>query len=489
MKLLSIVIRNYRSIGHIKFSITKLPDGTFTYGLIGINEAGKSSILQSLALLDARILPTALDFQDKNLPIEVEYEYLQDSADISACKDIVAKSYPDIKISDKDLTNVNIKITYNLPDLQTVRSISFKDISDEKLKMDIEALLLDEIYDSSHYTIYWKYAEKYLITDQISLSQFSADPEGVSIPLFRCFELCGYTTKEKIQKVIQDIAVESTEQEALRNELGEKVTSLIRKVWPKHPITITFNISGDSINFHVKDSTKKSKLTSQRSDGFKQFISFLLNVSAQKESDSLSNSLILLDEPETHLHPQAQEYFLKELIKLTSSDIDNNVCFFVTHSNYMVDKGHPSRNFKVTKRIDDEKTEVYQFDENDSTYASVNFDVFGILDDSYHNELYDTLRQRYLDEINRGLSDEERKETIGIRAFDERFFSEKLGLKKVYPEKGKKNQVTLPTFIRNCIHYPINKTTSFLAGLEQSIILMRKYNSELIRAEAIEEMP
>lgn len=475
MKLQSITIKNYRSIENVKFDINQVSDGTFTYGLIGVNEAGKSSILQSFALLDEHIVPTALDFQDKDLPIEVEYEYIQEKDEITACKEIIIKSYPNIKINDKDIKNVIIKISYSLPGLQPIKSIFFNDITDEVVKTQIETLLLDQIYSATHYTIYWKYAEKYLITNQILLSQFAADPDNISVPLKHCFELCGYNTKQKIQAIIQTISTDSTEREDLRDKLGKQVTSLIRKVWPNHPITITFDISGDGINFHVKDSNKKAKTTSQRSDGFKQFISFLLNISTQKETNSLSNSLILLDEPETHLHPQAQEYFLNELVKLTSSD--NNICFFATHSNYMIDKKCLSRNLKVVKRDKDEKTEVSPFDEKISTYAGVNFEVFGILDDSYHNELYDSLRQKHIDEVNKLLVDDKKQETIGINAFDEQFFVQKLKLKKNYPEKGKQNQVTLPTFTRNCIHYPTNKNKDFLAKLKESITLMREYEN------------
>ena len=473
MKLQSITIKNYRSIENVKFDISQISDGTFTYALIGVNEAGKSSILQSFALLDEHVIPTALDFQDKGLPIEVEYEYILEKEEMVTCKELIAKTYPDLKVADKDIKNATIKVSYNLSDLLLVKTLSFKDVIDEGVKTQIESLLLDEVYSSTHYTIYWKYAEKYLITNQILLSQFAADPDNVSVPLKRCFELCGYDTKQKIQSIILTIATDSTEREDLRDKLGKQVTSLIRKVWPNHPITITFDVSGDGINFHVKDSNKKAKTTSQRSDGFKQFISFLLNISAQKEVNSLSNSLILLDEPETHLHPQAQEYFLSELVKLSSSD--NNICFFATHSNYMIDKKCLSRNFRVIKRDKDEKTEVLPFDEKVSTYASVNFEVFGILDDSYHNELYDSLRQKHLDEANKTLADDKKQETIGIKAFDEQFCAQKLKLKKTYPEKGKQNQVTLPTFVRNCIHYPTNKSKDFASKLKESITLMRKY--------------
>jgi len=65
MKLQSVTIKNYRSIENIKFETTQVSDGTFTYGLVGVNEARKSSILQSFALLNEHIIPTALDFKIK----------------------------------------------------------------------------------------------------------------------------------------------------------------------------------------------------------------------------------------------------------------------------------------------------------------------------------------------------------------------------------------------------------------------------------------
>jgi hypothetical protein len=154
---------------------------------------------------------------------------------------------------------------------------------------------------------------------------------------------------------------------------------------------------------------------------------------------------------------------------------DNNICIFATHSNYMVDKKCLSRNFQITKNEEDDKTEIQAFDEKNSTYASVNFEVFSILDDSYHNELYDSLRQKHLDGINGVLADDKKQETLGISAFDEQFCVQKLKLKKSFPEKGKQNQVTLPTFVRNCIHYPTNKNKDFLSNLKESIILMRGY--------------
>jgi predicted ATP-dependent endonuclease of OLD family len=188
-----------------------------------------------------------------------------------------------------------------------------------------------------------------MIPITLNLAQFAVTPDTISIPLKNCFALAGIVGADAIKRKVAVIA-ESTEREQLENELGESVTVHINTAWPKHPIKITFSISDGLINFHVHDlNTKgKAKTADQRSDGFRQFVSFLLTISAQNRNDELSNSILLLDEPETHLHPQAQEDLLRELVKITQNK-RNNIVFFATHSNHMIDKGDLSRNYKVFK--------------------------------------------------------------------------------------------------------------------------------------------
>lgn len=469
MKLKSIRIQNYRSIHDLTFPIKELSDNTYTYWLIGINEAGKSSILKAIALVDShnKIALSTADFQDKTKPISIELHYIQWEDEINECN--VSLGFADTAegFSSKELWEVKLTISFTSANLAKEKKIEFSwAFSDEEDKERCEKELIEVIYKNSHYIIFWEYADKYLITNQISLSQFASDPENTSIPLYHCFELCGYDTDEKISQIIQVISSDSTEMESLQESLWEKITTLIKERWKNHNIIISFQISGDYINFHVKDwKWKKAKTTLQRSDGFKQFISFLLNISVQGEVSSLSDTLILLDEPETHLHPQAQEYFLEELIKLTKKD--NNICLFATHSNYMIDKVVLDRNSRVFKDPKNDITNISSFDEKASTYASVNYEVFWILDESYHNELYDSLRENYCET--------QKVESLWIRAFDEQYLKWVKKLKKTYPEKGKSNQVTLPTFIRNCIHYPTNKKKNFDDELRESIDLLKSY--------------
>ena len=174
----------------------------------------------------------------------------------------------------------------------------------------------------------------------------------------------------------------------LQDKLSDRVTAHIRKLWPDHPIRIKFQINGTQLTFLVEDDGVQYKVrtTSQRSDGFRQFVSFLLTISAENHSRKLSNTLLLLDEPETHLHPQAQEYLKNELMRISKGK-DANIVLYATHSNYMIDKSQISRCFRVDKGKDG-KTKIEQFEGTASTYSEVNYEVFDIASSDYHNELY-----------------------------------------------------------------------------------------------------
>src|SRR5690606_22502428 len=120
---------------------------------------------------------------------------------------------------------------------------------------------------------------------------------------------------------------------------------------PNHPIKITFKIMDGHINFHVKDidSKGKAQTSDMRSDGFKQFVSFLLTIAAENKNEELKNTILLLDEPETHLQPKAQEYLLTQLIGITNNN-KNNIVFFATHSNYMIDKKDLGKYYRIEKK-------------------------------------------------------------------------------------------------------------------------------------------
>lgn len=465
MQMNHISIKNYRSI--VELRIDCMPqNGNATFGLIGLNEAGKSSILKAITLAVGLIPATPKDFHDSSLPIIISFSYeLGESVD-EGLAEIIEETLSESEKLHFEYDQVDLVCEYSVKDLSRKLTLVVyeKDIDSELL------IPLKEIPNGLFHTpIFWTADDRYLISKPIDLAVFSANPEAVSIPLRNCFLLAGVVN---IQERITALQHDSTEVELLAAELGDKVTEHIISVWPDHPIKISFLINNGSINFHVKDTgaSGKAKTADQRSDGFKQFVSFLLTVSAQNKNQELSKTILLLDEPETHLHPLAQEYLLSELIRITSNE-RSNIVFFATHSNYLIDKFDLSRNLKIEKV--GSQTKLKKFDSRTSSYASVTYEVFDIPSSDYHNELYGRLQEIFVQ------LDEADERRCTIKSFDENFCVREMGLKKLYRLKGVEKSATLPTYIRNCIHHSDNGDKFDSQSLKESIELMRKQLTKL----------
>lgn len=518
MILQKITIENYRSIKKVAFDITKRDDNSFAYGFIGINEAGKSSILKAIGLKDGLVdntgtkLPLANEFRIKQTEIITTYRYKitkKDDLDLYEILNKEKKIEPDqvttadsqdavteqSDSSEKSEPSEAKKPKVKLPSeifVEYVISFSGSDQDpayqvtvfdgDQEIEVDNKVEFDESIDNNAHNTIFWTAEDRYLISKPINIEQFIADP-NVSIPLRNCFRLASIKESEIAQK-LTDSQSDSTECEHLENELGEKVTAHIKSAWPNHPIEITFKIMGGNIYFHVKDvgARGKAQTSDMRSDGFKQFVSFLLTVAAENRNEELHNTILLLDEPETHLHPKAQEYLLMQLVDITNNN-KNNIVFFATHSNYMIDKKDLGRYYRVEKNKDEqsnEQTEIDQFDNKQTTYAEVSYVVFDVLDEQYHNELYDGLRDKFIRQKNSQEEDKTKHiDSIGIRPFDEQYFSQAMSLQKSFKDTSRPNddnaKVTLPTYVRNCIHYPQNKRSNFDEKLKESIDILRSF--------------
>ncbi|OGN00781.1 MAG: hypothetical protein A2742_02230 [Candidatus Yanofskybacteria bacterium RIFCSPHIGHO2_01_FULL_43_32] len=460
MKLTSLTIKSFRSIEDETFDIAEV-DGTHTFTLIGINESGKSSFLKAVSLVDNDdekvIFPK--DYFEETQPISIVLNYeleTQEEKDLKNAltekgfeKDILSK----IKI-EKVAICANFEPAANAPkkvfDQITFQQKVFDDytlLGDKPAKKDpqqtqedfdiekyFEVHLPKYFWKIAHRIVFWKSDSKHLINEQINLDAFAADPENTSVPLVNCFELAGIG-QDDIAAQVAKLKTDPAEINNLQEKLGDKVTTHIKKVWPNHPVKIKFQINNSLLSFLVEDEKVKykSKTTEQRSDGFRQFISFLLTISAESATNKLSNSLLLLDEPETHLHPQAQEYLKDELIKITRNN-ENNIVFFATHSNYMIDKEHIERCFRVSKQSN-RKTKLEKFQAGQKSYAEVNYEVFDIASSDYHNELYGYLEDRDKTKLD-GLDQ-----------------TKKWKNKKT---NGAETDVSLATYIRHSIHHPEN---------------------------------
>ncbi|WP_169301420.1 AAA family ATPase [Pontimicrobium aquaticum] len=329
MKLKSIELTNYRSINSVKISLKRIY-GSNTYCLFGINESGKSSFLTGLAQYDEKDINYPIDYFDDTQPVKLIFEYQLDKDDNFGLRNKLEKDFdfPKEVLRKISVANVGIEISYT-PNEESKRSlkeeIQFKTskfvgykLEDSKLIktdsdgefFDMHEFMLNNLSDHfwafSHKIVLWSAMDIYLIKDEIDLNEFMENPTGISIPLTNAFALSGISENE-IENTISKLKDPASIRN-LESLLSEEVTNHILKVWRNHPIKVLFKINENKITLLVEDDgvKHKSKLTHQRSDGFRQFISFLLSISAESNNDELTNTMMLLDEPETHLHPQAQ---------------------------------------------------------------------------------------------------------------------------------------------------------------------------------------
>ena len=440
MLIKKINIKNFRSIQNADFEVTESGDGSHTFSLIGINEAGKSSFLKAISLFNQNEIVNKIDYfsnedepESREIIISLIYELtLEDKKKLN--EELKKKyKFDNELISKIDIENIHrvaictpqnkpkIEIKINLKDEEGILNLyalneqgeiikkqnqedsskskdqqNSENVNQNLILNSLKEKIKESVQNMFHKIVFWKSSDKYLIKDKINLQDFASNPENTSIPLLNCFDLIGIKKQQIKNKVINKLHDPSA-MDNLENKLGNIVTKHIKNIWKNHDVKIKFRIDQGALSFLISDGSVEygSQVINQRSDGFRQFISFLLTVSAEGKIKKLSNSLLLLDEPEVHLHPTAQEFLCEELIKITKEN-SNNVIIFSTHSAHMIDKKHTERCVKVSKK--EAKTilePLFEEDDKKISYSRVIYDVFGIINTDYHNELYGKLNSHF----------------------------------------------------------------------------------------------
>jgi predicted ATP-dependent endonuclease of OLD family len=445
--LKKIIIQNYRSIEYLEIIIPQSDSNTNCFGLVGINEAGKSSILKAIALKDNinTIIVNPNDFRTESNPISVEYKYELENVTLEL-REIVGES-----ISEKDVSKLKsfsalYSIEYGNINFVIEEFLFDRTKIDEATNTEIIAKLNVYYKSKIHDTVFWAADEKHLINKPIPLNTFLNNPQSVSIPLYNCFQLASIRDiPTSITKALSD----PTERDYLEDRLGIAVTKHVKETWKNELIEIKLKIYENLLHFLIKDleTSSKSKTVDQRSDGFKQFISFLLTVSAESKKGVLQNTILLIDEPETHLHPIAQGNLLDELTKISGSELEN-ISFFATHSNYLISKNNLGNYFHITKKGD--HTNIERFNLKQTNYAEVNYIVFDIVSTDFHDILYGKI-----------LSEFDGK-SYELDAYIKENFKNKKNSEKDYIKQNsngttnKPTKVSLQTYIRHLIHHPEN---------------------------------
>lgn len=217
----------------------------------------------------------------------------------------------------------------------------------------------------------------------------------------------------------------------------------------------------------------------QLGSGYEMMFALLLGASLSKQAGK--QLICLVDEPELHLHPAAQESFVAFLIELSK---DNQV-IIASHSPLLVKQLMRRNGVAVQVLYSDGSARIRRISERVLPYVSsneVNFLAFGLPTVEYHNELYGELEEKYR-EVNPRANQAE------VDKFLQENLEEPTLCKWTAVKQGREQPtqtVTLQTYIRNLIHHPENtemrRIGSTVQQLQNSIVgmigLLRKLKSE-----------
>ena len=390
MILKSVKILGYKSIDEIEFSMEKY-NNSFTKILLGKNGAGKSNILSALTALDLLKNETPVNFykvqnqQYEPSRVEIVYcmepethnyqKFITEHVDVSekilksikivsACHHVVLdpddNEYGEYwsfeyfpvcfdNIVYKPASNNQIAQLKEKTDISEEQRGEYTAFSEELFEKNIKPLLEQWCEKYEVQVIYWKPDPQYLVENEVPLKEFA---ENISkYPLVKnIFRLIGLDTKEDIANKISSMEKNSNLRAKLQHLLSKETTNYLNKKWKEHDdISIEVTIDAElNLLIKVQDKDKDDNFydMEDRSEGFKHFVSLLLTLSTDNDKNVLKNKLILIDEPENHLHPSGIRDMLQELLKIGQ----NNYVFVSTHSDFMLDHNAKERHYIVSKK-------------------------------------------------------------------------------------------------------------------------------------------
>lgn len=364
MKYTSFEINGYRAIDQ---AIVKV--GNSLIPVIGINESGKTTVLQAILAFDKDkdrynggqhlVHKNRFEVGDKECQIiadvlidsESELDEIALELKLEAGSDIykalrdchqnqkairVARTFPsksysvlnsDLKPDKQKGQNLALAVLNRMPFI-----LYFDDFSD-RVPDKISFTLTDE--EESGYQIpkTRKNIEWHLIIEEI----FKRSINGMSLKDF--LKNDDLADQQSIINDIQDHLQEQVVEDwknlktKFAPDIGEESVELKIKLNQK----IADNKKSITFSFVVEDRSNKKGRTfnvTERSKGFQWFFNFIMKLKFNpKYKSDLKGAIYLLDEPGSYLHNSAQVELLKKL-----KDISNtNTILYCTHSEYLLD--------------------------------------------------------------------------------------------------------------------------------------------------------
>ena len=322
-----------------------------------------------------------------NFFLDREYNYHVDVMNSSKDYQISPINYEDMKLNESigyiiGTEEIPTKIIDEdvLIKQKTICGICDKKIVDDDSKIIaatvedvcsfITKIIIDYMNKQKWNVLFWKYDEKNILPSEIRTEDFVLNPD-ICLPLKKLFELSGIKDIKK-EYDLKKSTGRTNSFENLLEKISQKSNEFLKTKWKSmsEDTQLIITESGDNIRISIKDSKNKYDML-DRSDGFKRLLTFLILISIDNSTNTLKNSLILIDCPEAEIDIPGQKYLRNELIEIGKA----NYVFYSTHSPYMIDNNNIYRHYVVTKSK--EITHIKIGEEADYNDSSILFNALG----------------------------------------------------------------------------------------------------------------
>jgi predicted ATP-dependent endonuclease of OLD family len=437
MFISNLIVKNYKLFNDefkiINFNVPdNINDGTGLTTIVGENGCGKTTILDAIA---CSLL-----------------EYKAEGFDISDMND--SNKETEITIETKDTFNVKSVFPNSSFDAKGFKFIGKTREKSNQNKL-LSLIMTDQLYISTD-------DEKpkpgspdlrMKVTNSFGTKRFN-ELDVLYLDKNRLYQTrAGTYNDTRFDRIMDDFNFQYYKNqdnvENLNKMLNEKIKKELSNKNLENAINKFKEISGHSLKLDFIDNYlpfKKANLVVETpsnmqidlaslGSGYEMMFSLIYSFYMSKQSGK--KLIILIDEPELHLHPRLQEKFVDFILEISKE----SQVILTTHSPLLIKQ--LSYNENVKNIVLKKEKEVKEFDERKLSYVSsneTNYLAFDLPSEEYHNELYESLMEKY-------------STSNVIKRFDNEFFIQQKKEDKIYPWEKQPNQVSIHTFIRNQIHH------------------------------------
>jgi AAA15 family ATPase/GTPase len=257
---------------------------------------------------------------------------------------------------------------------------------DADSKLSLLTAIKDDLDEKLPSVVFWEYTPQYLLPSEIEYDAFIKDdkPQTNSAPFYNILLLTpalGIKSSSDLTRRVSVWKKSAGERRKDSSLINDSINSYIKKIWPDYDQELNVELEQSRATIHITDPISPSRNyyeMESRSQGCKTFLSFILTIAAETEQGTVRNCILLLDEPETHLHPSGVRHMKEELLQMAKA---GNYVLFATHSVFMIDRKNLKRHLIVSK--DKEVTQIKPVERNNFIQEAVLYAALGTSVDEF----------------------------------------------------------------------------------------------------------